>query len=302
MSRSVTQNQAADLVAILSDSSNSPVTGLVYTDVSVEYAKEGGSFAAKSLAPTSASITSGNTETFALSDGQTLTVSVDGGGDQTATFNTGDFGDIANATAAEVAAVIDADLTGASAAASAGAVVITSDLTGETSSLQVTGGTANAALGFATAQENGSTFFKEVGSGVYTIEFTATELDTLGSFIFKVNGASIQQFVGVADVVAQGQATSSVSLETCIISGHVLDVAGKPIPNATVSARILGAPAISGVVGLGEDRAYAVTNSSGEFFIELVRLAYVDITISKMNYRRQLTVPNQASANLFTIA
>lgn len=96
-------------------------------------------------------VTSGNTETYSLSDGQTLTVKVDGQSvAQTVTFNTGDFIDINNATAAEVAAVISTDLASPSATGgtSGGAVTITSDSGG---TIEVTGGTANAALGFPTS-------------------------------------------------------------------------------------------------------------------------------------------------------
>ena len=300
MSGSVTQNLAADLVATLSDSSNLPVTGLVHTDISVEYSKDGGAFTPKSLTPTAATITSGNAETYVLVDGQTLTVAVDGGGAATATFETADFSNIALATAAEVAAVITTDIAGATAADVSGSVVITSDTTGASSNLTVTGGTANALLGFDTAQVDGATFLVEIGSGVYTLEFTATELDTLGNFIYKVNGATIIQFVDTTVVVAAGQATTPTSVSTCIISGHVFDLAGNAIQNATVSARVLGAPSVTGVVGLGDSTVYARTDSNGEFFLELVRLATVDIVISKMNYRRQLTVPNAASALLFS--
>ena len=47
-----------------------------------------------------------------LTDGQTLTFKVDGGGEETATFNTGDFVDIATPTLAELKTVIEADTTG----------------------------------------------------------------------------------------------------------------------------------------------------------------------------------------------
>jgi len=96
-------------------------------------------------------VTSGNTQTYALVDGQTLTVRVDGqSAAQTVTFNTADFAAIGAATAAEVAAVISTDLASPSATGgtSGGAVTITSDSGG---SILVTGGTANAALGFATS-------------------------------------------------------------------------------------------------------------------------------------------------------
>jgi len=95
-------------------------------------------------------LTTTNTETFALANGETLTVKVDGTTEQTVTFSTGDFADIANATAAEVAAVLSTQLATPSATGgtSAGAVTLTSDSGG---TVQVTGGTANAALGFPTA-------------------------------------------------------------------------------------------------------------------------------------------------------
>jgi uncharacterized phage protein gp47/JayE len=95
-------------------------------------------------------VTAGNAETYALVNGQTLTVRVDGqSAAQTVTFNTGDFVDINNATAAEVAAVISTDLTTPSATGgtAGGAPTITSDSGG---SVRVTGGTANTALGFPT--------------------------------------------------------------------------------------------------------------------------------------------------------
>ena len=94
-------------------------------------------------------VTAANAENYALSDGETLTVKVDGqSAEQTVTFNTADFADIGNATAEEVAAVITTDLVLPPATGS-GTVnpVITSDSGG---TIEVTGGTANGALGFPT--------------------------------------------------------------------------------------------------------------------------------------------------------
>lgn len=104
--------------------------------------------------------TSGNAETYDLLDGLTLTVSIDGGGVQTVTFDTAEFVDITNATALEVAAVINAEITGASADGSSGSVVITSDSRGTASGVNVTGGTANTGganrLGFTTGNSPGT--------------------------------------------------------------------------------------------------------------------------------------------------
>ncbi len=98
-----------------------------------------------------AALTSATLETYNFSGGETLTVKVDGGAVQTVTFIVGDFAVPATATAAEVATRITTDLTGAAAADAGGAPRITSDLDGSGSSIEVTGGTANALLGFSTA-------------------------------------------------------------------------------------------------------------------------------------------------------
>lgn len=118
----------------------------------------GKAFEAVALAPAtnalrSASLLSGNAETYDLNDGDTLIMKIDGGSTQTATFNTADFSDIDNATAAEVAVVINTDISGivARAVTIAGEIYleIKSDTTDTTSSIEITGGTGNYAnLGF----------------------------------------------------------------------------------------------------------------------------------------------------------
>lgn len=104
-----------------------------------------------------AAIKSANGEPYALVDGQTLTVKIDGGSVQTATFNTADFVAIGAALAAEVAAVINTDVTGQLSTDAGGDVRIeSSNGDGDTSSVEVTtGGTANAVLGFSTTEVAG---------------------------------------------------------------------------------------------------------------------------------------------------
>lgn len=103
-----------------------------------------------------AAIIAVNTQPFNLSGGETLTVKVNEGATQTVNFVGGDFGTPGAATAAEVAARISTDLTGAAATAYTGEVHLVSDLDGSGSAIQVTGGTANAGiLDFATALVRG---------------------------------------------------------------------------------------------------------------------------------------------------
>lgn len=103
-----------------------------------------------------ASVTSTGGAPFTLSDGMTLTVKIDQGAVQTATFNTADFVDIGNATAAEVAAVLNQDLTGCSAEVATADVKITSDKKGTGSYVEVTGGTSNTEISFSTSEIQGT--------------------------------------------------------------------------------------------------------------------------------------------------
>jgi phage tail-like protein len=108
------------------------------------------------LQATQATILSGASETFALADGQNLSIAIDGGGIQVITFNSGNFGDISAATADEVVISINAGLTGATATNDNGSVRITSDTFGSSSSVHVSAGTATA-LAFSSVIQTGFT-------------------------------------------------------------------------------------------------------------------------------------------------
>lgn len=123
-------------------------------DISID----GGGALTATFSATAASRENGVDEVFVLADGQTLTVSIDGGSVQTVTFLTTEFADITNATAEEVAAVINAKMTGGSATVTSlgKRVTIASDKRGTGSSVDVTGGTANTALQFTTGSIAGT--------------------------------------------------------------------------------------------------------------------------------------------------
>ena len=94
----------------------------------------------------------GFAETYNLSDGDTLVMKVNGGGDQTATFNIADAVDLSVATAAEVALVINADITGVTASVVEGCdlkfLKIIEDTGGDDKSIEIISGDAMTKLGF----------------------------------------------------------------------------------------------------------------------------------------------------------
>src|SRR5690606_20130399 len=96
---------------------------------------------------TKASLLSGNAEPFDLDNidtsSVTMDVAVDGGSAQTITITSGDALDFTAVTAAEVKAVLDSQLVGATASIESGKIRITSDSFGPDSSLKITAGTDN---------------------------------------------------------------------------------------------------------------------------------------------------------------
>lgn len=141
---------------------------------------------------------------YALADGQTLFVKVDDGGVQTVTFSTADFDNIANATAAEVAAVLARDLTGATADTRYGIVRLLSDSIAG-SSLEVTGGTAASVFDFPAGERKSP--LGQIGHAGGTILGTGNvgnvNAVTAEEYIALVNGSAGLDAVGVKATTAR---------------------------------------------------------------------------------------------------
>jgi hypothetical protein len=154
--------------------------------------------------------------------------------------------------------------------------------------------------------------FRENGNGIYEVLFSATDLDTIGTFIYVVQGngglplPTIKQFVGQAVIQASSSYTpGSIALPTNVLTGNLIDLKGQALVGEAVSARVVSAPTILGVDpnigGVGVDLVAAVTDSVGFFALEVLQSAVVDIVIPVVNYRRTLTVPTNATDKLFEI-
>ncbi|MDP1826655.1 MAG: phage tail protein [Archangium sp.] len=93
---------------------------------------------------------------YALADGMTLMLRLDGGTEQHVIFAAADFANVAQATAAEVSAALNASIAGGKASSRGSIVGLASDTLGTSSRVQVTGGTANTPLGFPAAVSQGT--------------------------------------------------------------------------------------------------------------------------------------------------
>ncbi len=153
----------------------------------------------------------GATGPINLSSAAAMTVAVDGGTPQTISFNPASFAVPAAATLQEVAATMNAQLSGATASVVDGRIVLRSNSNGTTSTLKITDGVGAPAalLGLSTALETGSDHSVTVKtSGTYagtsrTLVFTPLGAGTIGvtpGLQVEARDAATGQIVGVLDV------------------------------------------------------------------------------------------------------
>lgn len=142
-----------------------------------------------------ATVTGVATETFALANGDSFTFDLQApDGTQTVTFLTGEFSNIAAATAAEVCAVINAKTVGCTAVPSAGAIKITSDHQGTGSSIGSfanVSGTPVATLGLTGLSGSGTGDVADINAVTFSEIKTVVEAD-----ITNGSGVTVSQETG----------------------------------------------------------------------------------------------------------
>lgn len=182
---------------------------------------------------TGATVTGTAAEPFAFTAGDSFSVSVDGGVVQTITFAASDFtaigANIASATAAEVAQVINTQLAGATASASSGSLVITSDTIGSASKLKITdvSGSPAFTLGLSTILTEGT---ETAATGSLDLnDLVTTQIDYVngdgievrgsdmngdefgGTFIYGVDGTTLEDLRAyIANLVPDATVTIDV--------------------------------------------------------------------------------------------
>ncbi len=144
----------------------------------------------------------------------------------------------------------------------------------------------------------------EVSDGYYDVSFAEGDLDVVGTMMIKITSADADtSYTSVNIVAADDEGITTVGLQTCILTGHIFDAMGEPVANAAVGARPIGLPAIEqSTAAITDDLVSTTTDANGQFFLTLIRLADVEVFIPVANFRRRIVVPNQASADLFSVS
>lgn len=185
-----------------------------------------------------ATITGSTTGPFFLSDGDSFAVSIDGGPPQTVTLSSADFSSINNATASEVVAAINSQITGGQAEVVNGRVVIRNSTQGS-GSIQLASGTGTplTVLGLSTALDQASAEETKItlggtfsGDENRTLEFVPRGAGTIGSTPGLLVDVYDEQgtLVGTLDVGESYQPGTSLDLVdgvTVAFSGGDVDPA-----------------------------------------------------------------------------
>lgn len=149
---------------------------------------------------------------YGLADGQTLDAEIDGGATQVVTFNLVDFVDIANATAAEVVAVLTANISGATASRISSRVALRSDVAGDLSSIEITGGTAATAFSFPNGLHTGPEANQALMVKVASSMRTAKANSVKGILLWNTSSTSFG-FLGTIGALGFGAGTFASASE-----------------------------------------------------------------------------------------
>jgi hypothetical protein len=144
-----------------------------------------------------------------------------------------------------------------------------------------------------------STSWVEIGLGYYALKWSAVDLNTVGSFLFTLSGPDFDNFTHAElSVVAPSSVTPP---EMCVISGNLRDIGGKVPHNTRIVVRPAEFPARFGQNVIQADALVTTVDIDGQFELAVVRNSVVIIEIERSGIRSQITIPDQASANILDL-
>lgn len=142
----------------------------------------------------------------------------------------------------------------------------------------------------------------ELGVGSYFLRFTATELAHVNGLAFKATNAAIRPIIGNFDV-DPAPLSFLASAQTCIVTGNVIDLAGRALSDQnqslTISFRVSKVPQQVGGQSIISSRLITTTTDCfGNFSVALLRGAKVVMEADPLGLKQQFTVPDQSSATI----
>lgn len=150
---------------------------------------------------------------------------------------------------------------------------------------------------------------KTVAPGSYLILLPPTILSKEDIFTYIVTnitggGATFEPYFNTIDIVGSADPVTFTppSVQTCKLYGFVLDLAGNPVVNSSISARLLTVPAMLNNAAFDDTVISAKTDANGYFEFSVVQKTTVDVVIPDIGYRRTISVPTTTLAKLFELS
>ncbi|MGH7194141.1 MAG: hypothetical protein ACREJM_11530, partial [Candidatus Saccharimonadales bacterium] len=145
----------------------------------------------------------------------------------------------------------------------------------------------------------------EIGGGAYLMRFAATELTQVGKLAFSVINTLWAPVYDATDV-DPAPLSFLASPATCIITGNIVDLAGRALSDQnqslTISFRISSVPQQVGNQSIISTRLITTTTDVfGNFSVALLRNAQVVMEADPLGLKQQFTVPDQDSATILSV-
>lgn len=136
------------------------------------------------------------------------------------------------------------------------------------------------------------------GGGFYSILWSASDMDRVGSFIYTVDypyqtDSFIDRFTVVPAPISY-----SLPATTCVVTGNVVDIGGNPLVSTDVVFRPPHVPSAPGGALVGSGIIRTMTDAFGNFSVKLLRGASVLVDIEKAGIHYIVTVPDLPSVGL----
>lgn len=138
-----------------------------------------------------------------------------------------------------------------------------------------------------------------LGGGVYRINFSALEMDTVGDFTFTLSSVSFNNFTFEEFTIEPLIIVNPVILPSqCVVSGSIFNQSAFPPRDLRIVASPVNFPAKDGGSIIASDEVYTSPDSQGNWQLTLIRNSVVIIKIERCGINTQITVPNSPTANL----
>ena len=139
----------------------------------------------------------------------------------------------------------------------------------------------------------------DLGSGYYTLKFSADDLSRVGNFVYKLSGAGFDNFVYDEFVIL---AAEDITVkDKCVVKAQFIGLGGESATQIRVTARMVAFPAKSKGRIVSGDTVFTFLDSKGNCELTLLRGATVLIEVPRAAVRNQIIVPDTPTANLIDL-